>query len=139
MIPCSSVVCSNHANSVIFKNKLKYINNKDPSYTLYSPPASSITHQSALVNANHPPQLRYRDNTEADDHHHHAAAVGGDKQRTLQDLCSCPPSVFTFTLNLTQTCDDNTIKGNTGTDHSLSLKILPRSPGHPCLRYQGWG
>ena len=55
---------------------------------------STITHQSTPVNANHPQQLRYRDNTEADDHH--AAAVEDDKQRALQNAYSCAPLEYNF-------------------------------------------
>ena len=33
---------------------------------------------------------------------------------SAQDLCSCSPTAFEFTLDLSGTCDDNTINGNPG-------------------------
>ena len=38
---------------------------------------------------------------------------------SAQEMCSCSPTVFTFTLSLDQTCEDNTIEGNLGIDGSF--------------------
>ena len=65
------------------------------------------------MNANHPPQLRYCDNAEADDHH--AAAVEDVKQQALQPfICSCAPLEYNFILNLDSNCETNDIKCQPG-------------------------
>jgi len=48
-----------------------------------------------------------------------AAATIGVTSAQAQEMCSCSPTVFTFTLSLDQTCEDNTIEGNPGIDGSF--------------------
>ena len=48
-----------------------------------------------------------------------AAATIGVTSAQAQEMCSCSPTVFTFTLSLDQTCEDNTIEGNLGIDGSF--------------------
>ena len=61
-----------------------------------------------------------------------AAATIGVTSAQAQEMCSCSPTVFTFTLSLDQTCEDNTIEGNPGIDGSFCFTLdgvaIPEPP-----------
>ena len=66
-----------------------------------------------------------------------AAATIGVTSAQAQEMCSCSPTVFTFTLSLDQGCEDNTIEDNPGIDGSFCFTengVAAPEPPAPSIR-----